>query len=326
MLSYNCRGWKSGNKYVQLNLLPRCDICLIQEHWLITDHLSALDVDSGFLSVSVSGMDTSSLIRGRPYGGCAILYRKWLAPCITRHELNSNRFCSITIDSNSFKSLLICVYLPTNYNSSQSNDSFLETIGELKGYVNSMFFDNLIIAGDFNVDFSRSNVTNRYLNSFMSDLNLVASDVQPKFGIKYTYRRDDGLAFSWPDHVLTLSHHSQSIRDIRCWESVDNFSDHLPLEFSVNLDPLVFECIKSDCTNHQKELDVYCESLFSCIKDAALHSLPQSHTCGNRKVTPGWNKFVLKHRHAAVFWNRVWHEAGSPSTVVLSQLKKLAKN
>ena len=237
-------------------------------------------------------------------------------------------------------------YLPTNYNSSQSNDYFLETIGELKGYVNSMFFDNLIIAGDFNVDFSRSNVTNRYLNSFMSDLNLVASDVQPKFGIKYTYRRDDGLAFSWPDHVLTLSHHSQAIRDIRCWESVDNFSDHLPLEFSVNLDvtgnsgfvpkshnaslsprtnwnkvtaadiekynlliqnnlpcfnPLEFECIKSDCTNHQKELDVYCESLFSCIKDAAMHSLPQSHTCGNRKVTPGWNKFVLKHRHAAVF-------------------------
>ena len=245
-------------------------------------------------------MDTSSLIRGTPYGGCAILYRKWLAPCITRHELNSNRFCSITIDSNSFKSLLICVYLPTNYNSSQSNDYFLETIGELKGYVNSMFFDNLIIAGDFNVDFSRSNVTNRYLNSFMSNLNLVASDVQPKFGIKYTYRRDDGLAFSWPDHVLTFSHHSQAIRDIRCWESVDNFSDHLPLEFSVNLDvtgnsgfvpkshnaslspctnwnkvtaadiekynlliqnnlpcfnPLVFECIKSDCTNHQKELE-----------------------------------------------------------------------
>ena len=90
--------------------------------------------------------------------------------------------------------------------------------------------------------------------------------------------------------------------------------------------PLVFECIKSDCTIHQKELDVYCESLFSCIKDAALHSLLQSHTCGNRKVTPGWNKFVLKHRHAAVFWNRVWHEAGSPSTGVLSQLKKLAKN
>ena len=42
------------------------------------------------------------------------------------------------------------------------------------------------------------------------------------------------LFFSWCDHVLTLS--QDNIRDIRSLDSVDNnFSDHLPLEFSVNL-------------------------------------------------------------------------------------------
>ena len=36
----------------------------------------------------------------------------------------------------------------------------------------------IIIAGDFNVDFSRSCILRDYLYSFMLDLNLVASDTE----------------------------------------------------------------------------------------------------------------------------------------------------
>ena len=116
LISYNCRGWKSGSMYAQSKLLPSCDICFLQEHWLINDHLSSLNIDPSFLSVSVSGMDVSRLITGRPYGGCAILFRKWLSPYITRHAITSKQFCGLTINSNTSKVLLICVYLPSNYN------------------------------------------------------------------------------------------------------------------------------------------------------------------------------------------------------------------
>ena len=71
--SYNCRGWRSGSNYVA-DLLKSCDICLIQEHWLLTEHRGALNLSDDFLSVGVSGMDSHELILGHPYGGCGILY------------------------------------------------------------------------------------------------------------------------------------------------------------------------------------------------------------------------------------------------------------
>ena len=78
-LSYNCRGWNSGSLTLQ-NLVSSCDVCFMQEHWLHTDQLHKFNFD--FLSVAVSGMDCGSLLCGRPYGGCSVLYRKSLSSCI----------------------------------------------------------------------------------------------------------------------------------------------------------------------------------------------------------------------------------------------------
>jgi len=50
------------------DLLDTCDICLIQEHWLFTKHLSDLNsVNNEFASVGVSGMDSGILLCGHPY-------------------------------------------------------------------------------------------------------------------------------------------------------------------------------------------------------------------------------------------------------------------
>ena len=73
VVSYNCWGWKSGSNYVQ-SLLQSCDICLIQEHWLLRENLDSLIISDDFLSVGVSGMDSSILLSGHPFGGCGILY------------------------------------------------------------------------------------------------------------------------------------------------------------------------------------------------------------------------------------------------------------
>ena len=61
---------------------------------------------------------------------------------------------------------------------------------------------------------------------------LVRADVSSS-----AYRRDDFSAFSWRDHVLCLAHHAHLIRKASCEDTADNFSDHLPLLFSVALAP-----------------------------------------------------------------------------------------
>ena len=78
LCTFNCRGWKSSCEYVN-SLLKSCDFCLIQEHWLLEDQFSLLNICNEFDSVSVSGMAGEELISGRPYGGCSIFFRKALS-------------------------------------------------------------------------------------------------------------------------------------------------------------------------------------------------------------------------------------------------------
>ena len=74
--SFNSRDWSNGKLTLQ-NYIDFLDLCFIQEHWLLHDNLNTVcEISSDFMSVGVSGMSCDLLSRGRPYGGCSILYQK----------------------------------------------------------------------------------------------------------------------------------------------------------------------------------------------------------------------------------------------------------
>ena len=169
IISYNCRGWRGSSPYVS-DLLSSCDILLIQEHWLFRENFNVLNISDQFIYTAVSGMDSSNLLVGRPFGGCAIMYRKSLLACVKSIPTNSKRFCAVRlIDSNNFIILLINVYMPTDYGTSVSNVEFISCLSEIEAFIDSQSFDSLIIGGDFNVDFSRA--SNNSLS--LSDLCLL---------------------------------------------------------------------------------------------------------------------------------------------------------
>ena len=65
LCTYNCRGWRSGSNYVS-SILDSYDLIFIQERWLLPDHLGALNISDDFISVGVSGIDTSEVLVFRP--------------------------------------------------------------------------------------------------------------------------------------------------------------------------------------------------------------------------------------------------------------------
>ena len=145
--SFNCRGWNSGSVFLK-QYLDSFDLCFVQEHWLHSDHLKS--VNSDFLSVSVSGMDNGSLLCGRPYGGCTILYGKTYALYITPISSCSQRFCGVKVlDSSGLSHLLISLYMPAACQSSFVD--YLNTLGELQGFLESQQCDVNILVADFNV-------------------------------------------------------------------------------------------------------------------------------------------------------------------------------
>ena len=201
-------------------------------------------------------MISTEFIAGRPFGGCAILYCKSLSKSISAIKTGSTRFCTISFTYSSISILMICVYLPTNYGTSQSHNLYLEVLGELKGFIDTQVFDNIIIAGDFNVDFSHPGVTCAYLHTLMNDLQLCAVDVFMCFNIEFTYERDDGLVRSWPDHVLTNCRYVKDISSIKCIHSPDNFSDHVPIRFEYAMSAPHLECCDTTSSIDKRRDDI----------------------------------------------------------------------
>ena len=78
------------------------------------------------MCVSVSDMDSGSVLCGRPYGGCAILYRKSFPSCVVPITSCFKRFCAIKLlDSSGLSLLVICLYMPAECQSSSFADLIL---------------------------------------------------------------------------------------------------------------------------------------------------------------------------------------------------------
>ena len=68
----------------------------IQEHWLCTEQIGQLrDVSADFHVIGVSGFENKEVLRGRPYGGTAILWRKDMHVFIDNIETHSKRVCGL---------------------------------------------------------------------------------------------------------------------------------------------------------------------------------------------------------------------------------------
>ena len=84
---------------------------------------------------SVVYMNSSVLLTGRPFGECAILFRKSLSSCIAPLCCDSNRFCAIRlIDFCGVSYLLVCVYMPSDLHLSAYCD-YIQILGELEVFI-----------------------------------------------------------------------------------------------------------------------------------------------------------------------------------------------
>ena len=185
------------------NLLKLCDVCLIQEYWLLNEQRHDLNIDNEFILCGVSDMDSSVLLHGCPFGGCAIVFRKSLAGSINMLRTDSNCFCAVMLtDSHGSRILLINVYLPTDYVTSDSHSDYLHSLGELDGFIDTQNFDHLVFARDINADFRRQGLHVQALKSFMDDNDLLAADLAYQQSVQYAYVRDHSSVTSWLDHVL----------------------------------------------------------------------------------------------------------------------------
>ena len=112
----------------------------------------------------VSGFDNSVLLEGRPYGGCAILWKSTMLANVVPISVNSRRICAVRVCSSNWKLLLVNVYMPYE-NDSVSTVEFAQLLSVVDDLIFTYPDNNVVIGGDFNVDFSRDWVHTALLDS-----------------------------------------------------------------------------------------------------------------------------------------------------------------
>ena len=103
------------------------DLVLLQEHWLLPNELQLLSgIHVDFFATGSSAVDNGSdILIGRPYGGTAILYRKTLAGHISLVQTDESRLTGITISTRHGPTLILNVYMPTDYHDDDSMENML---------------------------------------------------------------------------------------------------------------------------------------------------------------------------------------------------------
>ena len=105
----------------------------------------------------VSGMPSNQLIHGRPYGGCAIAFKRSLNAKVTPlATINSDRMCGVSVDID-INFLLFCIYMPCDdASNADTYREILDGIAVTHALLSPSAGTIGIIGGDFNTDFARN--------------------------------------------------------------------------------------------------------------------------------------------------------------------------
>ncbi|ELU02058.1 hypothetical protein CAPTEDRAFT_218117 [Capitella teleta] len=238
--SWNSRGHGPDRLIYIEHLLQKCNILLIQEHWLFDSELSKLAYNSSteITVMGSSGMDPEKLLVGRPYGGCALLYKTCLRCSITPIPVVSRRIFACIIDMVEFpKFILINAYMPCDSHNIVLNDEYKEILNDVESVIVLHHeIDHVIIGGDLNTDISRvRSVHSAMLKEFCTRLSLRFCLSSPKNTVGFTYNNEATGAQSVLDHFIVSENLFGSIESsYSCLHEGDNLSDHLPV--CLNLD------------------------------------------------------------------------------------------
>src|SRR6218665_2076019 len=218
-------------------LCRTCCVIFVQEHWLLPNNLDCLsNLDDNFTAVASSAMDDvlgKGVLRGRPFGGVAILGdNKLMNNFKLLHK--SERLIAVKIKN----CLFINICFPVNAgNSNAYDDMLLGIIGNIENIINDYNDCNVILGGDFNLQFVGELSGRVIFNDFVKSSGLKLCDSKLIGPTRFTYLSEGNNCKSFIDHFFVDGALFEKVQSAEIIDSGMNLSDHLPLllQFSDSL-------------------------------------------------------------------------------------------
>ena len=180
-------------------------------------------------------MNTSAgIIRGRPYGGLGVLWRKSFGPSWSVSVMDDDRLMRVDISNNNRIISIFNVYLP--YDDGSNRDEFQMYLGKIDSELSNWPYSCAI--GDFNANTrDGSSRFGQEFIRFCAEESLIVSDSILAPSDTFTFLSNAHATVAWIDHVVsTRNFHSliDAIWTDRCYVS----SDHFPVFIRLNVDKI----------------------------------------------------------------------------------------
>ena len=366
IISFNCAGFKYRNFNYIKDTFKKCDILMLQETWLYNfEFNSFINVLPRCQYYAISSMDETEVGRiGRPFGGSAILWHSDLALTFIPIKTISNRICSVQIKSSNFNLVIINLYMPCDENNDVNVLMYGDVLSEVSSIISLYEDDNeIIIGGDLNVDFSRTNSLNlSLLKTFISDENLTCATL-PIVNDNYTRISSTGDK-SFIDHFLVTK--SSDIKNVFISIDGDNLSDHMPvtIETMYNTEKIeehnecryvnnwngatdshiqnyksllnqeltdfiipeyLLNCNDLLCNEHSNDIQELMDELIQIMINCANKTIPTKKMSNHSKGIPGWKDFVQPYKDRSIYWTNLWKSAGFPPNGPFADERRFAR-
>lgn len=228
MISFNCKSVKRCASFVR-QLCIQADIIALQETWLLPHDLPFMQtIHSDFGCAAKSSVDTSKgVLRGRPYGGVALLWNKSKLSRVTIVECQSDRIVGIRVQLAGSDFLIFSVYMPTDDVDNLSE--FTTCMAMMNAIRDDIDIPAMYILGDFNAH--PSACFGQELFSFCEEQDWVCADVE-KLGVDsdtYTFVSEAHGSTRWLDHCVTTKAAWATVASVDVMYDV-SWSDHFPLQ------------------------------------------------------------------------------------------------
>lgn len=232
LISYNMHGFNQGSDllfHLTNDLLT--DVILLQEHWLTpTNMYKIAKFNNQYSCVGISAMESAvnqSILRGRPYGGCCILYKKLFSSLVS-YQTCSERMCALVINN----VLIINVYC-NKITSDIDRCNILLLLAEIQEVIAMFPALTVVWGGDFNIDLNESSPDQDIFLQFFINNALVTCNSIISSNLDFTYCHPSLEHKSFIDFfVISVP---SILMDYKILDIAINLSDHYPISISIKM-------------------------------------------------------------------------------------------
>ncbi|CAH2211487.1 jg18287 [Pararge aegeria aegeria] len=234
MISFNCKSIKRSLQCVR-DLCEKAEIIALQETWLLPHDLNIVQgIHSNFECAAISSVDLSAgVLRGRPYGGLALMWNKTLFNNVSVVNCSNDRIMAIRVDIDLRSFLVFNVYMPTD--EIDNLPDFSNCLAKVSAIVEEYNVSSVYMLGDFNAHPSaRFGIELRH---FCDEQEWVWADIT-KLGNStdtFTFISESHGSRRWLDHCLTTESAWKSVLSADVMYDV-SWSDHFPLRIVCDIE------------------------------------------------------------------------------------------